>query len=237
MPDFADFRLDLDALARYGLPDITYSIPVTDLHLVGSAGGDLPLAAMLYGLQSRASDGNADWHYLEAAIDRLASLMAPPTWGVVVTATRDGWWLEIGPVDRDQALVTIQRGELLMAAIACRDDGRLRVAGYRPLDAKSAEYLIGLAQTPDPEHGVCMRQNNWQYALDCSAGQGNAYATDRGEAYLSYWEKGIGCCADGSEVAAWRSQNAAVARQAAVVATEIDVYGRLSVQRGAGAEQ
>ena len=30
-----------------------------------------------------------------------------------------------------------------------------------------------------------MRENNWEYALDCSAGNGNYYAADRGEAYLA----------------------------------------------------
>lgn len=35
-------------------------------------------------------------------------------------------------------LVTIQRGDALIAGITARDDGRLRVALFRPLDAKSA---------------------------------------------------------------------------------------------------
>lgn len=76
-------------------------------------------------------------------------------------------------MDRGGKLVTIQRGDALIAAITARDDGRLRVAVFRPLDAKRAEYLIGLAQVPHPQRGVCMPENNWEYALDCSAGNGN----------------------------------------------------------------
>ena len=121
-----------------------------------------------------------------------AELLAPDDARDVISAAGDHWWLEVGPVDLGGKLVTIQRGDALIAAITARDDGRLRVAVFRPLDAKGAEYLIGLGQVPHPEHGVCMRENNWEYALDCSAGNGNHYAAERGEAYLSYWEKGLG---------------------------------------------
>ena len=43
-----------------------------------------------------------------------------------------------------------------------------------------------------------MRENNWEYALDCSAGGGNYYAFERGEAYLSWWEHGLGIGCDGA---------------------------------------
>jgi len=99
---------------------------------------------------------------------------------------------------------------------------------FRPLDAKSAEYLIGLGQVPHPEHGVCMRENNWEYALDCSAGNGNYYAADRGEAYLSYWEKGLGIRWDGSDVPEWRKQLDLVARPAARVVAELGIHYTLS---------
>lgn len=144
------------------------------------------------------------------------------------SATGDHWWLEVGSVDLSSKLVTIQRNDSLVAAITPRDDGRLRVAVFRPLDAKSAEYLIGLGQVPHPEHGVCMRKNNWEYALDCSASNGNHYAADRGEHYLSYWEKGLGISWDGSEVPGWRKQLNLVARPSARVATELGVYFALS---------
>ena len=64
-------------------------------------------------------------------------------------------------MDLSGKLVAVQRGDVLIAAITARDDGRLRVVVFRPLDAKSAEYLIGLGQVPHPELGVFMRENNW----------------------------------------------------------------------------
>jgi hypothetical protein len=228
MQDFAELHLKPETLAQYGLPDIPYPVPATDLKSALLDNGDLPLAMMLHGLQQWSRDGDTAWQQVEPAMDRLAELLTPEDARDVISAAGDHWWLEVGPVELVGKLVTIQRGDALIAAITARDDGRLRVAVFRPLDAKSAEYLIGLGQVPHPEHGVCMRDNNWEYALDCSAGNGHYYAADRGEAYLSYWEKGLGISWDGSEVHEWRKQPDLVARPAARVAAELGVYYTLS---------
>ena len=190
--------------------------------------GDVALASLLYGLQQTASHGGSHWQSLDAAMRRLAELLAPMDDRTVVIAAGDNWWLEIGPVDLNQKIITVQRGDVLVAAIAPRDDGRLRASVFRPLDAKSAQYLIALSHVPDPEHGVEMRENNWEYALDSSATTGNMYAADRGEAYLSYWDKGIGISWDGGEVPEWRSQSKLVPQRPAVVASELDVHQKLS---------
>ncbi len=228
MQNFAELHLKPETLAQYGLPDIAYPVPAADLKSALLDNGDLPLAVMLHGLQQRSQDGEAEWQQVEPAMDRLAELLAPDDARDVISAAGDHWWLEVGPVDLGGKLVTIQRGDALIAAITARDDGRLRVAVFRPLDAKSAEYLIGLGQVPHPEHGVCMRENNWEYALDCSAGNGNYYAADRGEAYLSYWEKGLGISWDGSDVPEWRKQLDLVARPAARVVAELGIHYTLS---------
>src|SRR5690606_7701925 len=131
-------------------------------------------------LQEAASDGEADWKHLEPAMSRLSAMLAPEDERDVISAAGDTWWVEVGPADLRDKLVTIQRGDNLIAAIVPRDDGRLRVAVFRALDARSARYLTGLGQVPHPERGVCMRENNWEYALDCSAGTGNYYASERG---------------------------------------------------------
>ncbi len=232
MRNLVELHLKPATLERYGLPDVPYSVPAADLQsaLLGDRG--LPLAVMLHGLQLRSGDGAAQWLQIEPAMNRLAELLAPDDTRESVSAAGDTWWLEIGPVDLGSKLVTIQRGDVLVAAITARDDGRLRVAVFRPLDAKSAEYLIGLGQVPHPEHGVCMRENNWEYALDSSAGNGNYYAADRGEAYLSYWEKGLGVSSDGTEVPEWRKQKDLVALPAARVATELGIYYTLSGDEG-----
>ena len=92
---------------------------------------------------------------------RLAELIAPADDRTLVTAAGPEWWIEIGPVDLTGPIVTIQRGDVLIAAMAAREDGRLRLAAYRPLDATSAQLIINLAVRPHPDDGtVCMRANN-----------------------------------------------------------------------------
>lgn len=139
--------------------------------------------------------------------------------GMAISA--DNWWLELSPVDLSAKLVTIQRGSSLIAAITPRSDGRLRVAVYDELDDKCKDYLVGLGLQPHPVHGVCMRENNWEYALDCSAGSGNLYAAEKGEAYLSYWGKGLGVSADGSQLPVWFSQRQLIEKPITAVSKEL----------------
>lgn len=152
MANWVDFRLKPEALARYDLPDIAYPIPADAFHALLDDGGDLPLAVMLDGLQRRARDGGAASQAMEHALECLATLLAPDDDRETVTAARERWWLEIGPVDPDGKLVTIQRGDCLIAAIAGREDGRLRVAVFRPLDAKSAPRSYSSVPPPPRRH-------------------------------------------------------------------------------------
>ena len=228
MRRLVELHLKPETLERYGLPDIPYPVPANSLESAQRDRGVMPLALLLHGLQQRSRNDGEEWRQLELAMDRLAELLMPDDSRQIVSASGDSWWLEVGPVDLNAELVTIQRGGVLIAALTSRDDGRLRVAAFRPLDAKSADYLIGLGLVPDPEHGVCMRENNWQYALDCAAGNGNHYAAERGEAYLSYWQKGLGISWDGTELPEWRNQMACEARPAARVVAELGVHFTLS---------
>ena len=224
MKDFLELKLKSEILAKYGLPDIPYPIPKTHLQSVISESGEIPLASILYGLQKASREDENYWQRVSPAMVRLAELLAPEDLRDSISATGDNWWLEVGPVNLNDTLVTIQRRNTLIAAITPLNDGRLRVAVFQPLDAKSLSYLMGLSQIPGPKHGVCMRENNWEYALDCSAGIGNWYASDRGESYLSYWEKGLGLSSDGTEIPVWRNQLGLIARPAAQAITEIGVY-------------
>jgi hypothetical protein len=228
MRNYAKLHFKPETLEQYGLPDIPYPIPATDLHSALTGNEELPLAVMLHGLQRQNQAGETQWQLIEPAMDRLAELLSPDDSREIISAGGDNWWLEVGFVNLDAQLISIQRGDTLVAAITPKEDGRLRVAVFRPLDAKSAEYLIELGQIPHPEHGVCMRENNWEYALDCSASNGNFYADDRGEAYLSYWEQGLGLRRTGDEVHEWRRQVTLVARPVARVITELGVYYVLS---------
>ena len=219
-----DIRLKPATLAQYDLPDILYPVSLADFGAALSADGNLPFAPILYQLQVRSRAGDADWQNLEPAMERLAQILAPDDPRPVLAATANEWWLEVGPVDLESPIVTIQRGDNLIAAISSTDSGRLRVAAYRPLDAKSAKYLIDLAVKPHAEHGVCLRENDWEYALDCSAGNGNFYAFTRGEAYLSYWEGGLGQFSDGTVQMHWVAMRSLRSRSPAIVVAELGIY-------------
>lgn len=219
-----EMRLKPAALARHGLPDIAYPLTIDLLDAALGDSGELPFADMLHLLQQRSADANADWQALGPALDRLAELVAPDEDRALVSAAGEEWWLEIGPVNLALPIVTVQRGEELIAALAKRDDGRLRLAAYRPLDARSARLLIGLGRRPQPEDGrVCMRENNWEYALDCSAGMGQFYAFERGDAHLSSWSLGIGLAEDGSVDGHWQAMQTLAARRPTKVAVELGV--------------
>jgi hypothetical protein len=223
LENFIDLHLKPHVLSSLGLPEMPYPVPADDMDSALAADGELPLAAMLHALQQLSSKGDTDWLSLEPAMDRLTTLLAPDDDRDVISAAGEEWWIEIGPVDINGKIVTIQRQDKLIAAIASREDGRLRVMTFRPLDAKSARYMIGLSQIPHPKYGVQMRENNWELALDSSAGMGNIYASERGEAYLSFWEKGLGKKSDGKILPDWFEQKKAIARQPAHVATEIGI--------------
>lgn len=219
-----NLRLKPEMLARYDLPDILYPVSADTFDLALGHGGHLPIASMLYHLQNRSCIGDADWLGMEAAMDRLAQLVGPNDPRPILSAAGENWWLEIGPIDLTGPIVTIQRGDNLIAAVAAINGGLLRVASYRPLDAKSAIYLLGLGQKPISDHGVCMRENNWEYALDSAASTGNYYAASRGEAYLSYWQNGIGNFAGSSQDHHWLAMQRMRCRKAAVTVAEIGVH-------------
>ena len=216
-----ELRLKPAALVQYNLPDILYPISLRSLDAVLRGDAELDFGQMLYQLQKRSRQGDADWHQFEPAMDRLAQLVAPDDPRPVLSATGENWWLEIGPVDLDGPIVTVQRGDLLIAAMTGTEEGRLRVASYRPLDGKSATYLLNLGLKPHPEHGVCMRPNNWEYALDSLAGSGNFYADERGEAYLSSWQSGLGNIADGSQDPHWFAMKDLASRAASLTVAEL----------------
>lgn len=219
-----EIRLKSEILARYGLPDILYPMTAEAFETLISGHGNWPFASMLFHLQEHSREGDTNWLELEPAMDRIAQILAPDDPRPVLSATGEEWWVELGIVDLGNKIVTIQRGKKLIAAMAPTPDGRLRVSSFRPLDAKSARYIVNMARKPHPEHGVCMRENNWEYALDCSAANSNFYAFERGQAYLSYWEHGIGLMADKTIDHQWWAMRQIQSRLPCLAVTELGIY-------------
>jgi hypothetical protein len=168
MGEFSYIRLADAFRKRYSLPDCSYPIPTTLLSQIKRS-DDLSLELLMFGLQERSQDDSKSWKEYEPRIDRLAELIAKDEGRNEIVAIGNNWWLEIRLVDLNRKIVTIQRSDELIAALSPTSDGRLRVSAFRALDAKSLRYSISLGQVPHPEAGVCMRENNWEYALDSSA--------------------------------------------------------------------
>jgi hypothetical protein len=199
MGNYTRVQWNTAVTGTFNLPNIGYPVPVDAYDDILAGGGEIDFASMLYWLQEYSAGQKEGWEELEPAMLRLAEILAPEDLRDRLTAQGDNWFLEIGSIDPDATLVTIQRGDALIAAIAPREDFRLRVAIYRPPDAKAIGYLLDLGQIPHPEYGIAMRANNWEYTLDhANHDFAAAMACERGESYLSYWQYGLGVYQDGS---------------------------------------
>lgn len=141
-----------DALDVLGLPAIPYPVALPVFQAAVANDGELPLADMLHGLQLRAAHG-ADWQRLEPAMARLSELIAGEDARARVEARGEDWQLELGLLDRAKEAVALQRGGCLLAVLASRGDGGLRVTAFRPLDGSALALLLDLARMPDDGEG------------------------------------------------------------------------------------
>lgn len=174
-----------DALSDLGLPSIPYPVALPAFQAAVANDGALPLADMLHGLQLRAAAAT-DVARLEPAMMRLAELLAASDEARATRAPGFDRWLDYGAVDLDGPAVAIRRGASLLAAVTPHGDGRLRVAAYRPLDARAAAMLLGFAT-----------EDGWQRALDATASAPATAAETAVAAFIVHRDTGIGTGADG----------------------------------------
>lgn len=129
---FINIRLKPSLLEELNLPDIDYAIPM-ELFSESLDADKLPLSPMLFGLQNieNVTDN------IIMAKSRLAHILSPDDNRDIITACGDSWWLELGPIDMSNEMVTIQQSNNLIGVIQSREDGRLRIATYKMLDKKS----------------------------------------------------------------------------------------------------
>jgi hypothetical protein len=213
-----------DALDGLGLPAIPYPVALPAFQAAVANDGELPLADMLHGLQLRAADSRADWQRMEPAMARLAELLAPDDARDAITAEGKGWSLDIGPVDLAGDVVTLQRVGTLLAAIAPGEEGRLRLAAYRPLDGRAIELLLALAATSDLQP-VVPSGAHWQRAWNAAADIGKQHG-DGSLTHLCRGGVGAAIGDDGGEAVAVRAQHPA-SRRPACVAAEIGTFHML----------
>jgi len=78
--------------------------------------------------------------------------------------------------------------------------------------------------TPGLANHSTRKGNNWECAVDQARGSGPALADGGGEAYLCYWEKGLGRKPDGTLRPEWRALTDSVPRPPTSVIVELAVY-------------
>jgi len=208
--DFAMIRWRGATLARDGIPDLDYPVPRAVVENLiqnqGQSEGTLDYADMLRWMQDYAELCPDGWDGREAAALRLAELILPADQDAPDALSTAQWYLQLGEVDLGATIVTVQRGEQLLAAVRPDGEGRVVAAIYRPLDHHAARLLTGCAQRPGPDGSVCLRPNAWEYTLDQSAAMGQVYASCAGGSYLSFWELGLGLSRDRTIIAPWHAQ-------------------------------
>ena len=180
MDSFVEIDWNKKTLEEHNLPNVGYPIPTEALAEVMKADGNVDFEYMLYWCQEFCTLNPDKWPAIEPAMQRLAELIAPDDQSTLAPVASETWALHVGEVNLDTEIVTIQRGDFLLAAMMPLEDGTLVLSVYRPLDAKAIKSVLSLSHRPHPEHGVQRRENNWEYALDCSAVTTSAlYAHDK----------------------------------------------------------
>jgi hypothetical protein len=199
MKGLVEIHLKEDQLERYGLPNIGYPVQIELVESLLFDGAKLDLGLLLYFIQKDCSQHPDKWPNYEPAMLRLIEMNSANGDHELISLEGANWLFHAGDVDLTGKTVTIHRREDLIAAMRPHDDGALVLSVCHPLDADSIAKILILSKKPHPEYGVCMRENNWEYALDASAQNTSALYGHPGAAYLSYWESGVGIEPDGTE--------------------------------------
>ncbi|TXS92865.1 hypothetical protein FV139_12930 [Parahaliea maris] len=233
MPQPTRLAFHYELLGQLGLPpasellDDHGAVPCAGLE--DSVGATSP-PAMLYELQCSSARRHSDWLAMEYSMQRLLEqLGGVPPYGRSVdqgvapvrSARNEAWWLELGPVDFDDDVITLEREGYMLGALAATEEGRLRLTAYRPLDARSLSLLVELAAHPHPRLGVAMRETNWLLAVDKAAELDHFLAAEQGEAYLAHWPGGLG--ESGGAEAPWQAPLAAM-----LVEVQLQVFQHFS---------
>lgn len=230
MNDFVEIELKPDTLEHHGLPNIPYPLHKSELIAALGQEAELPFTALLKGLQAKSAYSETPWMSLEPAMQRLAELVNPLNDNADHILESEKCWLKIAATDLTKSVITVQREDHLIASITPLRDGRLQISTYRPVDLQTADDLTRLGIPPSPDHGVCMRENNWEYALDCSAGNGNIYSMLNGQPYLSYWKDGLGISHDGAIDHEWYSKRELQIISPSQTLIELTVHQEISYQ-------
>lgn len=217
-----DFKLDF--LTKNQLPCISYPIPFDDIKGILETGGNIEFAELLFYLQQYSACLKEGWEDLEPAMLRLAEILAREDDNPVGDIYTPDFYLHVQQHDLSSEIITVIRRDKVLAAILPGHDFTMSISAFHPFDARTINTLMAIAKRPH-NGGVCMRENNWEYALDMAAPTlGSMYACERGDSYLAYWKNGLGVRSDGeidSEFETYRTRKQIMPN---IVAAQIGCY-------------
>ena len=217
-----DFKLDF--LTENRLPCISYPIPYDDIKEITETGGNIEFTDLLFYLQQYSACLKEGWEELDPAMLRLTEILAQEDDNPVGNIYTPDFYIHLQPHDLSLEVITMIRGDRILAAIFPGSDFTVSMSAFHPFDARTMNFLMQMARHPH-NGGVCMRENNWEYALDMAAPTlGSMYACERGDSYLSYWENGLGVCSDGKIDSTFETYRTRKQIMPNIVAAQIGCY-------------
>lgn len=183
------------------LPDIEYSIPDAVLPDI-LASGEIPFLAQIAWLQMAAGE-REDWASIDQAQLALASILASPQGDGTGTLESEEWLFEYGPVDVNERLVTIQKGEQLVVVMKKGTGGLLRTSWFRSPDGRAIERLLNMSVHPQRQRLPMGYDTSFELAWGASCGTGQLHAMEAGHSYGSVWEFGLGYGYDREPMPQW----------------------------------
>ena len=191
---FMQISFKKEFLKENNLINIEYPVPLDLATKISAKDSHIDFADMLFWLQEYSSSlKNDSWEDLEPAMLRLSEVIAQKNNDPVGNIHTPDFYIHVQPHKLDKELISIMRRDKVLAVILPGDKLTISIMVFYPLDARSIRCLMDIAKHPHPEHGVSLRENNWEYALDCAAPtMGSMLAQEDGRSYFAYWEYGLG---------------------------------------------
>lgn len=200
---FTKLTLRADDLARLGLPDIPYEVPSAYFEHAGADFDKPPLAAMLFALQQRAADGNADWLKLAPVMDALVLALQKEGQAGTTGIQGANFTIELDQVDLDSYCIGVHRRGRIVAVLAEAGEGRVKAQLFHPPCARTIETLIAFSYNADESGKLPYFGTPWQSAEDTAASNSQYYAAEAGRTYLAPWHFGVGLGWDQEPMAEW----------------------------------
>lgn len=200
---FSNIVLPEAVLARLGLPDIPYEVPAVIHQHVGVDVNDPPLAAMLFALQTRAEDDNADWLKIAPAMEALTYALSQEGWPAMLKIDQPDFTICLDHIDPSGDVIAVQRQGRIVAFLAQAGGGRVKAQLFHPPCARTIRLLIDLGNNADDSSRPSYYGSNWDRAQDAAAGNGQYYAAVAGRAYLASWLFGVGIDCDLQPLKEW----------------------------------